>query len=138
MKILATLAVTMVIYDGPDSIFRLVFGTLPVVRPLFAFHDPLHQEFKDEMHEFHFRSGLDRYIWISGMICALRYNHFAALKKTGYPSFPGPRRSCLAACGGSMFFNWTNTPTTRFIHSRVKLTNKRETQRIRCAFCPTC
>eukprot|EP00435_Cladocopium_sp_Y103_P020417 s890_g5.t1 len=79
VKILATFAVTVVLYDGPDIIFRLVFGTLPVVRPLFAFHDPLHPEFKDEMHEFHFRSGLDRYIWIFGMICALHYNHFAAL-----------------------------------------------------------
>ena len=28
-----------------------------------------------------------------------------------------------------MLFNWTNMPTTRFIHSRVKLTNKRENAR---------
>ena len=86
VKILATFAVTMVIYDGPDSIFRLVFGTLPVVRPLLAFHDPLHPEFKDEMHEFHFRSGLDRYIWIFGMICALHYNHFASLLQVNVSS----------------------------------------------------
>ena len=103
VKILATFAVTVVLYDGPDYIFKLVFGTLPVVRPLFAFHDPLHPEFTDEMHEFHFRSGLDRYIWIFGMICALHYNHFAALLQ--------PNASCARlvqvalvltalACGG--------------------------------------
>ena len=79
VKILATFALTMVLYDGPDFIFRLVFGTLPGVRALFAFHDPLHPEFTDEMHEFHFRSGLDRYIWIFGMICALHYDNFSAL-----------------------------------------------------------
>lgn len=79
VKILTTFAVTMVLYDGPDFIFRLVFGTFPGVRALFAFHDPLHPEFTDEMHEFHFRSGLDRYIWIFGMICALHYDNFSAL-----------------------------------------------------------
>eukprot|EP00438_Fugacium_kawagutii_P034689 Skav231160 [mRNA] locus=scaffold3252:187233:188813:- [translate_table: standard] len=79
VKILATLALTMVLYEGPYYIFKLVFGTLPGVRPLFAFHDPSHPEFTDEMHEFHFRSGLDRYIWIFGMICALHYKNFADL-----------------------------------------------------------
>mmetsp|Transcript_103054 Transcript_103054/g.204578 ORF Transcript_103054/g.204578 Transcript_103054/m.204578 type:complete len:586 (+) Transcript_103054:131-1888(+) len=71
MKIFTLLVVTVVLYDGPDVIFTAVFGTLPVVRPLMAFHDPLHPEFKDEMHEWHFRSGLDRFVWIFGMIFAL-------------------------------------------------------------------
>ncbi|CAJ1390495.1 unnamed protein product [Effrenium voratum] len=78
VKIGATLAVTALLYDGPEFIFRWVFGTLPGVRPLFAFHDPLHPEFTDEMHEFHFRSGLDRFIWIIGMICALHFQYFTA------------------------------------------------------------
>lgn len=77
VKVIATLAFTVALYDGPEYIFRSVFGTLPVVRPLFAFHDPLHPEFTDEMHEFHFRSGLDRYIWIFGMVCALHFAGFA-------------------------------------------------------------
>lgn len=78
IKILATLGITVIIYDGPDVIFRWIFGTLPLVRPLFAFHDPLHPEFTDEMHEFHFRSGLDRYIWIFGMVCALHFESAAS------------------------------------------------------------
>lgn len=71
MKVFVVLVVTVVLYDGPTVIFNAVFGTLPVIRPLMAFHDPLHPEFKDEMHEWHFRSGLDRYVWIFGMIFAL-------------------------------------------------------------------
>mmetsp|Transcript_97475 Transcript_97475/g.170071 ORF Transcript_97475/g.170071 Transcript_97475/m.170071 type:complete len:611 (-) Transcript_97475:48-1880(-) len=79
VKVFLTLAFTVLIYDGPPVIFRAVFGTLPVVRPLFAFHDPLHPEFTDEMHEWHFRSGLDRFIWIVGMAFALHYQKFEAL-----------------------------------------------------------
>jgi len=70
-KIFALGVFTTVLYDGPATIFNGVFGTLPVIRPLMAFHDPLHPEFTNEMHEWHFRSGLDRFIWIVGMIFAL-------------------------------------------------------------------
>jgi len=77
-KIVLTFLAIVVIYDGPDDIFKAVFGTLPGIRPLFAFHDPLHPEFTDEMHEFHFRSGLDRFIWILGMVYALHFPDFEA------------------------------------------------------------
>jgi len=76
VKLALTLVVTIVLYDGPSVIFHAVFGTLPVVRPLFAFHDPLHPEFTDEMHEFHFRSGLDRFVWIFGMLFAFQVAPF--------------------------------------------------------------
>eukprot|EP00929_Paragymnodinium_shiwhaense_P121800 TRINITY_DN9417_c0_g1_i1.p1 TRINITY_DN9417_c0_g1~~TRINITY_DN9417_c0_g1_i1.p1 ORF type:complete len:587 (+),score=105.46 TRINITY_DN9417_c0_g1_i1:111-1871(+) len=75
IKIAACAVLTAVLYDGPDFIFRGVFGTLPIVRQMFAFHDPLHPEFKDEMHEWHFRSGLDRYNWVIGMMCAALYTY---------------------------------------------------------------
>jgi len=77
-KVFTVLAVTVVLYDGPSVIFTAVFGTLPVIRPIMAFHDPLHPEYKDEMHEWHFRSGLDRYVWISGMIFALHIDDLNA------------------------------------------------------------
>ncbi|CAK0894954.1 unnamed protein product [Prorocentrum cordatum] len=77
-KIVLTFLGVVVIYDGPPFIFKAVFGTLPVVRPLFAFHDPVHPEFTDEMHEFHFRSGLDRFIWVLGMLYALHFPDFEA------------------------------------------------------------
>merc|ERR1712217_398606 len=75
-KIGMTLVGTIIIYDGPKFIFDGIFGTLPLVRPLFAFHDPLHPEFTDEMHEWHFRSGLDRFIWIVGMIYAMHFVYY--------------------------------------------------------------
>ena len=57
----------------------MLFGTVPGVRNLFEFHDPLHPEFNDALHEWHFRSGLDRFIWIFGMFLALHVPDFAAL-----------------------------------------------------------
>eukprot|EP00930_Biecheleria_cincta_P044594 TRINITY_DN3068_c0_g2_i1.p1 TRINITY_DN3068_c0_g2~~TRINITY_DN3068_c0_g2_i1.p1 ORF type:complete len:582 (-),score=68.55 TRINITY_DN3068_c0_g2_i1:117-1862(-) len=72
-KIIATFVGTLLLYDGPDAVFQGIFGTVPGIRHLFAFHDPLHPEFKDEMHEWHFRSGLDRFIWIVGMVFALHF-----------------------------------------------------------------
>ena len=67
-KVVATLAATAVLYDAP-GVFAVAFGW-PPLRQLVAFHDPLHPEFEDELHEWHFRSGLDRYIWVFGMACA--------------------------------------------------------------------
>jgi len=78
-KIGITFMVTLFLYDTGPAVFSAIFGTLPVIRPLFAFHDPLHPEFTDEMHEWHFRSGLDRFIWVIGMVFALAYPYFTQL-----------------------------------------------------------
>ena len=40
---------------------------------LFAFHDPLHPEFADPLHEWYFRSHLDHLVWIFGMLCAFSF-----------------------------------------------------------------
>jgi len=67
-KLAATFALTYVLYD--TSFFQIAFGWQPL-RWLLAFHDPLHPEFSsDELHEWQFRSGLDRYVWIFGAACA--------------------------------------------------------------------
>ena len=112
VKIVLTFALTLFLYDGPDMIFRLVFGTLPGVRPLFAFHDPLHPEFTDEMHEFHFRSGLDRFIWIVGMVFALHYEHAAGflqkLQKESWSKQALVRSGMIlaSACAGMAWWNF--------------------------------
>ncbi|KAJ1463334.1 Cas1p 10 TM acyl transferase domain-containing protein [Pelagophyceae sp. CCMP2097] len=66
--IAASLAAVIVLYDV-DVVFRFAFGWWPL-RPLVSFHDPLHPEFTDALHEWQFRSGLDRYIWVGGMAAA--------------------------------------------------------------------
>lgn len=61
IKIGATLLVAIVLYDVP-GVFHKVFYPFTW---LFAFHDPLHPEFTDALHEWFFRSGLDHIVWVS-------------------------------------------------------------------------
>lgn len=111
-KIVLTLLMVVAIYDGPSFIFKAVFGTLPVIHPLFAFHDPVHPEFTDEMHEFHFRSGLDRFIWLLGMVYALHFPDFEAFLEGLEQKKPLTRAGwnamllavCLLAMGAWVFF----------------------------------
>ena len=103
-----TLAIQQ-LYASP-TVFKLVFGTLPVVDPLFSFTDPLHPEFTDKLHEWHFRSGLDRYVWIFGMACALAHAPCArALAKLDeMPCVRGNawRAACVAvALGATLAWN---------------------------------
>ena len=99
-----TLAIQQ-LYASP-TVFKLVFGTLPVVDPLFSFTDPLHPEFTDKLHEWHFRSGLDRYVWIFGMACALAHAPCArALAKLDeMPCVRGNawRAACVATALGAI------------------------------------
>jgi hypothetical protein len=60
------MVITLVLY-GFKSVFDGVFG--PAVA-LLGFHDPLHPEFSDALHEWYFRSHLDHLVWIFGMLCA--------------------------------------------------------------------
>merc|ERR1719183_604707 len=69
LKLVLTLVVSVVLYDVP-GVFHAVFGPLTV---LLGFHDPLHPEFTDALHEWFFRSGLDHLVWIFGMFCAFSF-----------------------------------------------------------------
>ena len=79
------------------------FGWRPL-RDLVAFHDPLHPEFSDELHEWHFRSGLDRYIWIFGMACALGLPYLE--RRLGPTDGSNAKALHKAACD---FFVWGAT-----------------------------
>jgi len=72
LKIGATLVVAIVLYDVP-GVFHTVFYPFTW---LLAFHDPLHPEFTDSLHEWFFRSGLDHIVWVFGMLCALCFPWF--------------------------------------------------------------
>eukprot|EP00928_Gymnodinium_smaydae_P044371 TRINITY_DN295_c0_g1_i2.p1 TRINITY_DN295_c0_g1~~TRINITY_DN295_c0_g1_i2.p1 ORF type:complete len:576 (-),score=140.38 TRINITY_DN295_c0_g1_i2:42-1769(-) len=71
VKVAVIAAITVLVYDGPAVVFNTLFDAVPYWKRLFVFHDPLHPEFTDEMHEWHFRSGLDRFNWVFGMIIAM-------------------------------------------------------------------
>ena len=53
LKIFVTAALAVLLYDVPGT-FHAIFYPL---RFLLAFHDPLHPEFTDDLHEWFFRSG---------------------------------------------------------------------------------
>ena len=94
-KIGAALAVAALLYDVP-GVFNVVMGPL---RPLLAFHDPLHPEFTDELHEWFFRSGLDHLVWVFGMLCAFSFPYAdAALNRL--EAMPTPQRLLARAAIG--------------------------------------
>jgi len=72
LKIGVATAATVLLYDVP-GVFHTVFAP---TKALLGFHDPLHPEFTDSLHEWFFRSGLDHLVWIVGMLCAFAFPWF--------------------------------------------------------------
>merc|ERR1712216_923507 len=72
LKIGLTTALAVLLYDVPGP-FHAIFGPATF---LLGFHDPLHPEFTDSLHEWFFRSGLDHLVWIFGMLCAFSFPWF--------------------------------------------------------------
>lgn len=70
-------AACYVLWEIP-GVFTAVFGPF---QGLFEYVDPKKPDV-DPMHEWFFRSGLDRYVWIHGMACAFFHPRFeSAMKK---------------------------------------------------------
>ena len=72
VKIALTLLVAILLYDV-KGVFHTVFAPFG---SLFEFHDPLHPEFTDALHEWYFRSSLDHLVWVFGMLCAYMFPWF--------------------------------------------------------------
>jgi len=76
VKCLGCVVSVYVLWDVP-GVFGVVFYPF---RWLLKYTDPTKPEV-DPMHEWFFRSGLDRYIWIYGMICAFCHPKYEAFLK---------------------------------------------------------
>jgi len=96
----------IVMYEVP-GVFK------PLFRPfewLVGYHDPRHPEV-DPLHEWQFRSGLDRYIWIWGMICAYMHPTFERalnwLDSINQSNAVVIRAAIVAVCGviGTYYYN---------------------------------
>jgi hypothetical protein len=72
LKIFLALCASVLLYDVP-GVFHTVFEPFTF---LLGFHDPLHPEFTDALHEWFFRSGLDHLVWVFGMLCAFLFPWF--------------------------------------------------------------
>lgn len=86
-KIAVCLVAVVILWDVP-GVFNTLFGPL---RFLLGFVDPRTPDV-EPLHEWQFRTGLDRYVWIYGMACA--YCHPAAeraLEKLD--KLPAPQRA---------------------------------------------
>lgn len=76
VKCLGCVVSVYVLWEVP-GVFGVVFYPF---RWLLKYTDPTKPEV-DPMHEWFFRSGLDRYIWIYGMICAFCHPKYEAFLK---------------------------------------------------------
>uniref|UniRef100_A0A061S981 Acetyltransferase-related family protein n=1 Tax=Tetraselmis sp. GSL018 TaxID=582737 RepID=A0A061S981_9CHLO len=97
-KIVACVAVVAVVWE-----FKPVFYTVwAPFRWLVRYTDP-RRPGDDEMHEWFFRSGLDRYIWVHGMLCGFLHPYMDSamnkLDSMGVLMRYLVRAAVLAACG---------------------------------------
>jgi hypothetical protein len=67
--------------------------------PLVAYIDP-RRPGTDALHEWFFRSGLDRYVWIHGMVCAYLHPRFNAALTAIDEARPARRRAMRTALIG--------------------------------------
>ena len=87
VKVAFCLAFVYVLWEVP-GVFRLVFRPFQF---LLGYVDP--KPGSDPMHEWFFRSGLDRYVWIHGMVCAFFHPRYeAALRWIDEQPAASPRR----------------------------------------------
>ena len=76
IKMAACGVVSACLWEIP-GLFRRVFAPFTFV---FGYVNPAHPEVKP-LHEWQFRSGLDRYVWIYGMLCAYTHPTYDAVMK---------------------------------------------------------
>ena len=75
-KTLACVVFVYVLWEVP-GVFGIVFKPFEF---LLKYTDPTKPDV-DPMHEWFFRSGLDRYVWIYGMVCAYAHPRYEAFLK---------------------------------------------------------
>lgn len=74
IKIVCCFVVVMVVWEI-KPIFYAIFRPLSF---LLSYSDPRRPN-PDVLHEWYFRTGLDRYVWIHGMICAFMHRRLEAM-----------------------------------------------------------
>ncbi|GFR46609.1 hypothetical protein Agub_g8221 [Astrephomene gubernaculifera] len=105
-KLLLSVALVYVTWDV-KRVFTALWSPLTW---LLGYSDP-RKPTQDPLHEWYFRSSLDRYVWIYGMLCAWIHPQVAAFFKF-VDDQPAVRRFALrsfilAACGGAGYWYYS-------------------------------
>ena len=102
LKIVASLAIVIVCWEY-EAVFYTIWAPFKF---LLGYTDPRRPN-PLAMHEWYFRTGLDRYIWIHGMVCAYLHPTFEKWLKAIDEKNPSTRRTIRAIvgviCVGAMY-----------------------------------
>jgi hypothetical protein len=106
LKLGVCVLLVMFLWETP-GVFKTVFRPLEF---LVGYVDPRKPDV-DPLHEWEFRSGLDRYVWIWGMICAYMHPRFERMlnwvDETNKTNAVIIRSALFAACvvAGTVYYN---------------------------------
>jgi hypothetical protein len=119
-KIGAAAGVSVLLYDVP-RVFHFVMAP---TKPLLGFHDPLHPEFTDELHEWFFRSRLDHLVWVVGMLCALSFPWYDRQLQKIEEMAPARRVAATAALVGATlgvlgWYYWSYFSLPKLAYNKV-------------------
>lgn len=119
-KIGAAAGVSVLLYDV-QGVFHFVMAP---TKALLGFHDPLHPEFTDELHEWFFRSRLDHLVWVVGMLCALSFPWYDRQLQRIEEMDPARRLAATAALVGATlgvlgWYYWTYFSLPKLQYNQV-------------------
>jgi hypothetical protein len=104
LKLAASTALVVGVWEF-KFVFYAIFSPLA---PVLGYTDPRRPN-PDALHEWYFRTGLDRYVWVHGMACAYLHPSFEAWLKAldeGEAAARRRKRTIVGGIAAAVFVAW--------------------------------